>query len=942
MTITLQRLATTGETAYISKHNANIEALEAAINVMSGTVDTLGSAAASPTNLFNIGKAMFGPIAVALVGETSFDSSTSGTNMTLQPGFFWSASAAQMAYKPTTTVIPFAGAAAGTYYIRMGVDGIPYRDTSSAAALYSVVWTGTAFGTVAKLATYAPGYQDLLDLLSSGYSGLTYTSPDKRIEATEKAFSALLSKSITTADVTLTTAEAMEQGVIRLSGTPTAARNLIVPAKAKVYFIDNDTAGSFAVTVKTAAGTGVALPAGTNGALFCDGTNVVSIASGTGGGGGGASAFTGLSDVPASYSGQANKLVKVKADESGLEYTSATAPTVFTGLTDAPASYTGQAGKVPVVKGDESGLEFGSPVSTYLALTDTPDSFAGQAFRVVSVKGDESGLEFSAAAAPSTLLALTDTPDTYASSALKVLRVNAAGTGVEFAVGTGPANFLELPDTPDNYASQALKFVRVNAAATGLEFAALSTTTLLGLTDTPDSYAGAAFKVVTVKGDESGIEFSAGATPTSFIGLTDAPASYTGHGSKTVKVKSDASGLEFVSVPAPVTAFTGLSDAPANYTGAANKAVKVNSAGTGLEFVTETAADQGAYLGAWGVTYANIVAEFGAGVPAHLSTATDEGWTLDTSVSDTGASPALPTSLRSKAIADATNTTFYFTAHADATHDQLVIRHNVSSAFWDVLEVYVDGTLVGTRNGGSFSTTFTQSSFTLSAGSHTIGLRYQKDFGATDGLDAVLISRITYPDITSHTYVYGDVVDYSGNRYMCLVPGTVQAPTVTTDWQKLTYAGGASAFTSLSDVPSSFAGQALKGVRVNAAANALEFYDEPVVVGVAWNGVPTANQVLGLFVAPFAIDFAVNMAGSSGIALVAATAQTDITVNKIAVSGHGVTAVGTVRFAAAGGAPTFIAASAFSLAVGDALQFKCPGTADATLADFSFSVAGVR
>ena len=551
MTITLQRLATTGETAYIAKHNANYDTLESSVNTLQGTVYTLQSATASPGNLFNIGKAMFGPTTVAVIGETSFASSTAGTNLTLQPGFYWNASTAQMAYKANTTVIPFSGAAAGTYYIRMGVDGIPYRDTGSAAALYSVVWSGSAFGTVTKLATYAPGYQDLLDLLSSGYSGLTYASPDKRIEAAEKAFSALLSKAITTADVTLTTAEAMEQGVIRLTGTPTAARNLIVPAKAKVYFIDNDTAGAFAVTVKTAAGTGVALAAGTNGALFCDGVNVVSIASGTGGGGG-ASAFTGLSDVPASYSGQANKMVKVNAGETGLEFSAAAAPTVFTGLTDAPASYTGQAGKVPVVNLAETGLEFGSPVSSYLALNDTPDAYTGHAFRLVSVKGDESGLEFSAAAAPSTLLALTDTPDTYAASALMQLRVNAAGTGIEFAVGTSPQNFLQLPDAPDTYAASSLQFVRVNAAMTGLEFAPLSTTTLLALTDTPDSYAGSAFKMITVKGDESGIEFSAAAAPTAFIGLTDAPTSYTGQGSKTVKVKADASGLEFVTVAAPV------------------------------------------------------------------------------------------------------------------------------------------------------------------------------------------------------------------------------------------------------------------------------------------------------------------------------------------------------------------------------------------------------
>lgn len=741
MAITLQQLAASGETAYIAKHNANYGTIEMTINSLLGSVSSLQSGAASPINAINIGKAAFGPLNVSLVGETSFATSTAGTNLTLQPGFYWNGATAQMLYKSTTTVLSFSGAAAATYYIRIGADGIPYRDTSSAAALYSVVWTGSAFGTITKLAAYAVGYQDLLDLLSSSYSGITYASPDKRIEATEKAFSALLTKAITTADVTLTTAEAMESAVIRLTSAPTAARNLIVPAKAKVYFIDNDTTGAFSVTIKTASGTGVALASGTNGAVFCDGTNVVSISTGAGGGGG-ATAFTGLTDAPASYSGQANKAVKVKADESGLEFSTDAVPTVFTGLTDVPASYSGQAGKVPVVNPGETGLEFGSPVSTFLALTDSPDSYVGYEYRVVSVNGDGTGLEFTTAAAPSTFLALTDAPDTYTANALKVVRVNAAGTALEFATGTGPQNFLELPDTPSAYTASALKFLRVNAAMTAVEFASLDLTTLLGLTDTPDTYAGAAYRVITVKGDESGVEFSEAAAPTAFIGLTDAPASYSGHGSKTVKVKADATGLEFVTVPATVTAFTGLSDVPADYTGAALKKVRVNAGGTALEFVTDTS--------------------------------------------------------------------------------------------------------------------------------------------------------------------------------------------------------GATAFTGLTDVPASFAGQALKGVRVNAAANALEFYDEPVVIGVAWNGVAPANQRLGLYVATFAIDFAAAMAGSSGIALVSATAQTDITVNKIASGSHTVTAVGTVRFAAAGGAPTFIAASAFSLAVGDALEFKAPGTADATLADFSFSVAGVR
>ena len=43
------------------------------------------------------------------------------------------------------------------------------------------------------------------------------------------------------------------------------------------------------------------------------------------GGGGGATDFTDLGDVPASYSGQANKVVSVKADESGLEFSTPSA-----------------------------------------------------------------------------------------------------------------------------------------------------------------------------------------------------------------------------------------------------------------------------------------------------------------------------------------------------------------------------------------------------------------------------------------------------------------------------------------------------------------------------------------------------------------------------------------------------------------------------------------
>ncbi len=52
----------------------------------------------------------------------------------------------------------------------------------------------------------------------------------------------------------------------------TGAGEVICPAASKLYVVKNGT--SFAVTVKTSAGTGVAIPAGDTAFVFCDGTNV--------------------------------------------------------------------------------------------------------------------------------------------------------------------------------------------------------------------------------------------------------------------------------------------------------------------------------------------------------------------------------------------------------------------------------------------------------------------------------------------------------------------------------------------------------------------------------------------------------------------------------------------------------------------------------------------
>ena len=79
-------------------------------------------------------------------------------------------------------------------------------------------------------------------------------------------------------DTTLTTANgATDQSrnmTLLLTGTISAARNVIVPAIEKVYIIKNSTTGGFSVTVKVSGQTGVSIPNGSTLIVYVDGTDV--------------------------------------------------------------------------------------------------------------------------------------------------------------------------------------------------------------------------------------------------------------------------------------------------------------------------------------------------------------------------------------------------------------------------------------------------------------------------------------------------------------------------------------------------------------------------------------------------------------------------------------------------------------------------------------------
>lgn len=78
-------------------------------------------------------------------------------------------------------------------------------------------------------------------------------------------------------DLTLTTGNSVEdearKAFITLSGLLTGNRAIIVPSSSKLYVFRRNTTGNFAITVKTASGAAVTLPASGFGMVACDGVD---------------------------------------------------------------------------------------------------------------------------------------------------------------------------------------------------------------------------------------------------------------------------------------------------------------------------------------------------------------------------------------------------------------------------------------------------------------------------------------------------------------------------------------------------------------------------------------------------------------------------------------------------------------------------------------------
>ena len=143
-----------------------------------------------------------------------------------------------------------------------------------------------------------PSYTDLkILLMDNGTEDTTWgTETNANWDAITAAVAGTATVTFSSADVTLTLTNsnsAQDARNMRLvcTGTSGGARNLNLPTPLKFYVIQNDLADT--LTVKTVAGTGIAVPAGGRALVYCNGTDIIN----------GISHFSSLSAVSPSFTG---------------------------------------------------------------------------------------------------------------------------------------------------------------------------------------------------------------------------------------------------------------------------------------------------------------------------------------------------------------------------------------------------------------------------------------------------------------------------------------------------------------------------------------------------------------------------------------------------------------------------------------------------------------
>lgn len=171
-----------GETGYIAKMNANSSTIEAAINAL---IDAGGGGGSGTFTIGAFLKGLFNNT-TGIIGEGSYKPTIASVDtLSIAAGACYKAPLELTVRSTVPTILSFASQPAATYYVVPDPIGIPARSTLSTDAVYSVVWTGSAFGAITRLVKVLMTAEEEDDTLTSDVFEATHTSLDSRLEATE-------------------------------------------------------------------------------------------------------------------------------------------------------------------------------------------------------------------------------------------------------------------------------------------------------------------------------------------------------------------------------------------------------------------------------------------------------------------------------------------------------------------------------------------------------------------------------------------------------------------------------------------------------------------------------------------------------------------------------------------------------------------------------------
>ena len=206
--------------------------------------------------------------------------------------------------------------------------------------------------------------QNVIDLVDDAVAGYTIVSCSSAITLSSNNGSADQSRS----------------AILELQGTLTSSVDITIPSVSKIYFVKNNTSGSHAITLKTAATTAkTTVTQGGTGPFICDGTNVFTGADTTGLGLGTAATLDfGTGDanlIPVSSADV--RYVQTSTDSSITGAKTFTSATTFTGnvITSGTATFTSVATFSAAVSASSS-VTFSGAVGTPIVSLSAATSLA--------------------------------------------------------------------------------------------------------------------------------------------------------------------------------------------------------------------------------------------------------------------------------------------------------------------------------------------------------------------------------------------------------------------------------------------------------------------------------------------------------------------------------------------------------------------------------------